>query len=214
MVKLRNTAVAFFVVAICALALSRTPNPIAAPGPLQETKIQGWTMEDRQVFYHTPQGTRFFPYKWLLALEAPLTKDPFLTEERMKRYRLIPDPNTLNNPDALPVGMAKQVSEDGEFVSITCSACHTAQIKFNDTLIRIDGGPAMHSVDRFIVNAYESLAATAANPYKLRRFADKLFAGNSTLSQRVKLRVDMAKSNRRPTADRPDSRQTGRSLPH
>jgi len=50
-----------------------------------------------------------------------LTREPFLTEERFTRYRLIPDPNTVNNADGLPVGMAKEVSSEGEFVSITCA---------------------------------------------------------------------------------------------
>ena len=195
MFKLKIVAIALFVISIYTVAsFSKTPNSLAAVPPVQETKIQGWTIADRQTFYHTAQGTRFFPYKWLLALESPIGKEPFLTEERIRKYRLIPDPNTLNNPDGLPVGMAKQVSEDGEFVSITCSACHTAQIKFNDNLIRIDGGPAMHSVAGFIVNAYVALAATAANPFKLRRFADKLLGAPSTHDQRGKLFKDITKA--------------------
>jgi cytochrome c2 len=197
MVKLKVLATTLFLISICAVAIiPKTFNSVTAAPAVQETKIQGWTMADRQTFYHTAQGTRFFPYQWLLALEEPIGREPFLTEARMRKYRLIPDPNTLNNPDGLPVGMAKQVSEDGEFLSITCAACHTAQIKFNDTLIRIDGGPAMHSVAGFIVNAYLALAATAnpANPLKLHRFADKLLGAPSTFSQRAKLRLVIAKA--------------------
>jgi len=167
MVKLKLAAIALLMIAGCAFVIcSRAQNLVTAAPPMQETKIQGWTMEDRQTFYHTAQGTRFFPYKWLLALEAPgkWTQEPFLTEERFRKYRLIPDTNTLNNPDQLPVGMAKEVAPDGEFVSITCSACHTGQIKFNDKLIRIDGGPAMHDVSGFIVSAYGGLADTYVRP--------------------------------------------------
>jgi hypothetical protein len=190
MVKLKIVILALFVTAIYVFAIWATNrNSVTAASPAQETRIQGWTTEDRQTFYHTAQGTRFFPYKWLLALEAPgkLTQEPFLTEERIRRYRLIADPNTLNNPDGLPVGMAKEVSPDGEFVSITCAACHTGQISFNGTAMRIDGGPSMHSVDRFIISAYAGLADTYARPLKFQRFARKVLGENSTFSQRLKL---------------------------
>lgn len=195
MVKLKVLAITLFLIAICAVALiPKTFNNVSAAPVVQEEKIQGWTTADRQTFYHTAQGTRFFPYKWLLALEEPIGKAPFLTEERMRKYRLIPDSNTLNNPDGLPVGMAKQVSEDGEFVSINCAACHTGQIKFNDNLIRIDGGPAMHNVSGFFVNAYTALAATAANVFKLHRFADKVLGAPSTFSQRNQMRLAILKA--------------------
>jgi len=197
MVKLRIVVIALFITALGTFAIfPRSRNSVAAAPPVPQDKIQGWTMEDRQTFYHTPQGTRFFPYKWLLALEAPgkLTREPFLTEERIRRFRLIADPNTLNNPDHLPVGMAKEVSADGEFVSITCSACHTSQIKFNDTLIRIDGGPAMHSVAGFIVSAYAGLADTYARPFKFQRFAKKVLGENSTFRERLKLHGEVRRA--------------------
>ena len=196
MVKLKIIVVALMLIAIYTVARSpRSAEIVSAAPAAPQTKVQGWTNEDRQTFYHTSQGTRFFPYKWLLALEAPLTKEPFLSEQRFKRYRLIPDTNTLNNSDSLPVGMAKEVSADGqEFVSINCAACHTAQIKFNDTLVRIDGGPAMHDVAGFFVNAYLSLASTYANPIKFNRFAKKVLGDDSTLSQRLKLRGDLRRA--------------------
>jgi len=197
MVKLKIAAIAFFMVALCVITiLPRTGDDVVAAPPVQEPKIQGWTTADRQTFYHTAQGTRFFPYKWLLALEEPgkFTQKPFLTEERMRRYRLIPDPVSPTNPDGLPVGMAKEVSPDGEFVSITCSACHTGQIKFNDTLLRIDGGPAMHNVSGFIVSAYAGLADTYARPFKFQRFAKKVLGEDSTLRERFKLHGELRKA--------------------
>ena len=197
MVKLKVAALALFVTTIYTFAIfTRSRNSVAAAPPVQETKVQGWTMEDRQTFYHTSQGTRFFPYKWLLALEAPgkLTREPFLTEERIKRYRLIPDLNTLNNPDQLPVGMAKEVSPDGEFVSITCSACHTGQISFNGTVVRIDGGPSMHSVAGFIVSGYAGLADTYVRPFKFQRFAKKVLGENSTFRERLKLHGEVRRA--------------------
>lgn len=197
MVKLKIVALALFVIAIYTFSsFSQSHHNVSATARPQEPLIQGWTTEDRQTFYHTAQGTRFFPYKWLLALEAPgkLTREPFLTEERIRRYRLIPDTNTLNNSDSLPVGMAKEVSPDGEFVSITCSACHTGQLSFNGTVMRIDGGPSMHSVAGFIVSAYAGLADTYVRPFKFQRFAKKVLGEDSTLSERLKLHGEVRRA--------------------
>jgi cytochrome c2 len=195
MVKLKIVALVLFVIAVYTFANSPDSRTVTAAPPAQETKTQGWTMEDRRTFYHTPQGTRFFPYKWLLALEAPgkLTQEPFLTEERIKRFRMIPDPDPLNNPDGLPVGIAKEVSPEGEFVSITCAACHTGQIGFNGTMYRIDGGPSMHSVAPFIENAYLGLADTYARPFKFQRFAKKVLGENSTFRERLNLHGELRK---------------------
>jgi processive rubber oxygenase RoxA-like protein len=197
MVKLKIVALTLLVTAVCTFAMfSKSHNSVGAALATQETKIQGWTMEDRQTFYHTAQGTRFFPYSWLLALEAPgkLTREPFLTEERINRYRWIADTNTLNNPDRLPVGMAKEVAPDGEFVSITCAACHTGQIGFNGRVMRIDGGPSMHSVEGFIVHAYAGLADTYARPLKFRRFAKKVLGENATFREQLKLHGELRKA--------------------
>lgn len=197
MVNLKILVIAFLIISVCTFAiLSQAGNIVTAAPLVQETKIQGWTMADRQTFYHTSQGTRFFPYKWLLALEAPgkLTPEPFLTEERIRHYRLIADPNTLNNPDHLPVGMAKEISSDGEFVSITCAACHTGQIGFNGTVMRIDGGPAMHNVAGFFVSAYAGLAETYARPSVFRRFARRVLGENATAKEKLRLHGDVRKA--------------------
>jgi cytochrome c553 len=197
MLKLKITIAGLFIAAVATvLVFPGRGNSLVAVASAQDASVQGWTSAERQTFYHTAQGTRFFPYKWLLALEAPgkLTQQPFLTEERLRKYRLIPDAVSDANPDGLPVGMAKEVSPDGEFVSITCSACHTGQIKFNETLVRIDGGPAMHNVSGFIVSAYAGLADTYARPFKFQRFAKKVLGEQSTFRERLKLHGEIRKA--------------------
>ena len=95
MVKLKMSAFVLLTLFISSLVIvSKNRNNSIASSPVQE-KTQGWTMEDRQTFYHTTQGTRVLPYQWLLALEepGPFPKRPFLTDERAIRYGLIPDPN-------------------------------------------------------------------------------------------------------------------------
>jgi hypothetical protein len=200
MVKLKKFALVLLTICICSLAIvSKNKNNSIASSPVQE-KTQGWTMEDRQTFYHTTQGTRVLPYQWLLALEepGPFPKRPFLTDELAIRYGLIPDPNTLNNPDRLPVGLAKDVAPDGEFISVTCAACHTGQVRFNGTLMRIDGGPATHNLSGFFIKAYAALGETLALRLKFRRFAKKVLGDNYSLAEEARLGLRVARELKNP----------------
>lgn len=196
--KLKVTVIALFL--LSGLAISIMPKDkesLRVSSSLQETVTfldQGWSMEDRQMFYHTTQGTRVIPYKWFLALEQTgLSRQPFLTDEMVEQYRLIPDHNTANNPDRLPVGLVKDVATDGEFISVTCAACHTGQLTFNGAKIRIDGGPAMHNLNGFFKEMFKALAATEINPLKFRRFAKKVLGDKDTVGERVRLKLLVAK---------------------
>lgn len=190
MVKLKTCVFVLFMFLIGSLIVSKSRNNSIVSTTVQE-KPQGWTMEDRQTFYHTTQGTRVLPYRWLLALEepGPFTTTPFLTDERAIRYGLIPDPNTVNNPDRLPIGLAKDVAPDGEFISVTCAACHTGRIRFNGMLMVIDGGPATHDLSGFFIKAYAALGETLAGPVKFQRFAKKVLGGNNGVAERARLRL-------------------------
>jgi hypothetical protein len=200
MAKLKKRALVLLTLFIWSLVtVSKSRNNSIASSLVQE-KTQGWTTEDRQTFYHTTQGTRVLPYKWFLALEEPGTfpKGPFLTDDKARRYRLIPDPSTLNNPDRLPVGLAKDVAPDGEFISVTCAACHTGQISFNGALMRIDGGPATHNLSGFFINAYAALADTLARPLKFRRFAKKVLGDSYSLAEQTRLGLRVARELKNP----------------
>ncbi|MCM3901658.1 MAG: cytochrome c [Pyrinomonadaceae bacterium] len=200
MAKLKKSAFVLLALFICSLGIvSKNKNNSIASSPVQE-KTQGWTMEDRQAFYHTTQGTRVLPYRWLLALEDPglFTERPFLTDEKARRYGLIPDPNTMNNADRLPIGLAKDVAPDGEFISVTCAACHTGQISFNGTVMRIDGGPATHNLSGFFIKAYAALADTLAHPIKFRRFAKKVLGDNYSLNEKTRLGLRVASELKNP----------------
>jgi hypothetical protein len=54
-----------------------------------------------------------------------------------------PAANPQTNPDGLPVGLAKTVNTDGrwkgEYVGVTCAACHNNQLTYKGKRIRIDG---------------------------------------------------------------------------
>lgn len=195
MVKLKIVVIASFTLLIFACNFGRKPsngNVNPTPAPPQAGVTQGWTAEERQAYYHTSQGTRVVPYSWFLAVEERgFSHQPFLTDERVARYNLIPDPDTTNNPDRLPVGLVKDVSPDGEFISVTCAACHTGQISFNGVKMRIEGGPAMSNLNGFFREMYAGLARTLVNLPKFERFAQKVLGERNSIVERVRLRKQM-----------------------
>jgi hypothetical protein len=118
-------------------------------------------------YYHADQGSMLMPYDTLLHLEQADSEQPFLRPEHMARFRFLSQHRTPNNPDALPIGFARH----GDQVGLTCAACHTAQINYRGTAIRIDGAPALLDMDGFLRAIQAALAATLADDAKLARFA-------------------------------------------
>ena len=200
------TVIALFALLItmisCGSSGERGPvAPTPAPTPTVQGGVtflgQGWSEADRQMYYHTTQGTRVIPYAWFLALErkglSP-PQPPFLSDEAVERYRLIPDPNTVNNPDRLPVGLVKEVADGGEYLGVTCAACHTGRLTFNGVKVRIDGGPAMHNLNGFFKEMFDALAQTEATVLKFKRFSQKVLGERDNLAERGRLRLEVAKA--------------------
>lgn len=177
------------------------PGPIAAPDEVLHLNNDVWTEAERQRYYHLSQGSQVVPYDWFVALEQIGNERPFLADENMTRYRLIPDSNTLSNPDRLPIGFAKDDPDPVTgvvHVGLTCAACHTAQMTYKGTGIRIDGAPGMVDFDGFVKDLVVSLALTEASPTLLpdsrfTRFARKVLKENYSLEKAVGLKKEIAK---------------------
>jgi len=108
---------------------------------------QAWSPQDRANFYWKPQGSALLSYDIYLALTLPGTDELFNSRSNSDRMGLLLEPvNKQDNPDDLPVGVAKSVvitgSLKGTYAGLTCAACHTNQIQYKGSQIRIDGGNA------------------------------------------------------------------------
>jgi len=130
---------------------------------------QGWGPLETIWYYFADQGSVLMPYDTLVHLEQPGSDAPFTAPENMARFRFLPQRETPNNPDALPVGFARH----DDRVGLTCAACHTGQINYQGTAMRIDGAPAMIDFAGFVQATRAALEATLADPNKLARFAAK-----------------------------------------
>jgi hypothetical protein len=133
---------------------------------------QGWSPKQSVQFYNTPQGSRLVPYSWLLALEQPNKEAPFLAAEHIIRFRYLPQAKSVFNPDGLPVGFVKDGQND--WAGLTCAACHTTQINYQKTGIRIDGGPTLGDFNGLMTSLADALNQTSKDDAKFERFARKV----------------------------------------
>ena len=133
---------------------------------------QGWSEEIQQAFYFRNQGSRIIPYDWFLYLERPNNENLFRDNRYINELRYLPSTANKWNPDGLPVGFAKDTDKNGNnWVGLTCAACHTSEIAYKDTNIRIDGAPTMGDFENFNKLLVLSLSSTYKNEQKFNRFA-------------------------------------------
>lgn len=107
---------------------------------------QGWSAEDRADFYWAPQGSALLSYDIYMSLKDPETGTLINSPAITSQFGFLSEPSHAKNPDDFPIGIAKSIVKEGpfkgEYIGLTCAACHTNQIHFNGTSIRIDGGNA------------------------------------------------------------------------
>lgn len=105
---------------------------------------QGWSAEDRADFYWAPQGSALLSYDIYMTLKDPETGAYMNSPEITDAFGFLREQAHAKNPDNFPIGVAKSIVNDGpfkgEYIGLTCAACHTNQINYEGINIRIDGG--------------------------------------------------------------------------
>lgn len=171
---------------------------------------QNWSEEQQQWFWFTSQGSRLLPYDWYLALEQAASSELFRSDAHMDQLRYLVEEPGPANPDGLPVGFAKDTDpETGKaWVGFTCSACHSNQIDYKGTGMRIDGAPTLADNFRFSDELVAALQATGTDDAKFERFARKVLAQGYGPESAQKLRDELREATdvlaTRQSADRPE----------
>ncbi|WP_052417227.1 di-heme-cytochrome C peroxidase [Cellvibrio mixtus] len=132
---------------------------------------QNWSAAESVWFYNATQGSNLIPYDLFLHLELPDREQLFRSDENMNRLRYLPQKASAENPDSLPVGWVKDNYEGKEYIGFTCAACHTSQVNYKGTAIRIDGGAPLADMDLMLKNLASSLQASIDQPKKFERLA-------------------------------------------
>jgi len=160
---------------------------------------QNWTEDQRHRFYHLAQGSELLPYAWFLALEQPrftITGAPLFKEDSyLEGFGFIPDSANGQNPDALPVGFARDdgfldpyTGQKTVVLGFTCAACHTGELFSGDHAIRIDAGPALVNLQKFTEALGLAVTWTYYDPFRFRRFANRVLGPDHTYADQVLLR--------------------------
>lgn len=140
---------------------------------------QGWGPTESLWYYYADQGSAFMPYEMFVHLEQAATEQLLIHEDFLAKFRFLNQHATPNNPDALPIGFARHQDQ----VGLTCAACHTGQINYQGTAIRIDGAPAHADIIGFFHAIEASLSATLSDEAKFKRYATTAFGGQGDPQQ-------------------------------
>lgn len=140
---------------------------------------QNWSAETRARFHHISQGTRTLPipYEWFVNLERPSSSligilfssdHKLIDNDYLPRFGFIKDTVSADNPDGLPIGLARTPSQNlpgldvkATAIGFTCAACHTGQFVHNNKQYVIEGGPAMTDLGKLTEALGAALGQTA-----------------------------------------------------
>ncbi len=203
-----------FVSLFCVIAAGRSG--AADPGAPPDD-WQGWSVAQRIAWYTASQGSRLIPQAWLHALEQPEAAAPFLDPAYIASFRYLPNPAAgWTSPDAscpydtsLPLGFAVDCQSDDDlsftrlrwkggqsdkepWVGMNCSACHTAELTYKGTRIRVDGGPTLADFQSFTESLSAALHQTASDPAKFGRFAAAVLGPAATDADKLMLTSALA----------------------
>lgn len=193
---------------LLALALSLTgtgcgdePEPLAplldpdlplateAPAFPYETLPQGWDAHTRERFWFTSQGSQLIPYDWFLVLEEAGSTNLFRSDANMEALRYLPSVASRRNPDALPIGFARD--DRTGYVGFTCAACHTGRVDYEGQKYLIEGGPTLGHFNRFLHELVQALVETHGDDPKFDRFAQARLGAQASDASRNDLREEL-----------------------
>src|SRR5260370_6467111 len=99
----------------------------------------------------------------------------------MQRFGFIPDGANDQNPDALPVGFARDdhfvdanTGQKNVVMGLTAAACNTGELFLGNKAIRIDAGPSMIDLQKFTEALGLAVTWTYYDPLRFDRFAHRV----------------------------------------
>ena len=172
---------------------------------------QGWDHGNIEWYNHTTQGSTFsLKTEWFLALEQPVFAfDPesslFRRPDYLGRFGFLFDTHEAskkdNYPNAkldLPVGF----TEDRDFVDpmtqqrmsvigLSCAACHTGQLNYKGTGVRIVGGQSMANFIKFQNALGLAMLFTYYDPLRFERFATRVLGKDHKAESKAQLKKEL-----------------------
>jgi hypothetical protein len=198
--KVRGGTFAVLPAAVVIL-IATPPQAFAQEPPVREVTYldQGWSKEMREQFYFAAQGSQLIPLDWFFALEQGDSTELFSSRRSLSRfgYLFYEGPPGKLNPAGLPIGFTVEPSiapGGGNWMGMTCAACHTGNVSYRGKLVRIDGAPAMADFGLFLNSLSSTVMANhpSADKEKFERFAKRVLGTRMTSATASALAADYA----------------------
>jgi processive rubber oxygenase RoxA-like protein len=162
----------FLIFAVVGMAAS--VGEAADPEPVFVDQGPSWTTATRMDFYSRDQGSRLIPLDWLRAIKLT-DGQPFLVDG-LARFGYLPNPDSA---DGLPIGFHATGPAGAQTVGMTCSACHTRQIRVSGRSYRIDGGPALVDFQAFLAELDTAVGQVLVSEAAFAKFAAAVFQNDA-----------------------------------
>lgn len=159
---------------------------------------QNWDDAEAAWFYSVPQGSWLLRYEWFINLEQAKSQVLFREPAHFQSLGyLARNPDPTSNPHGLAVGFVRddQLLPAGgveSYVGMTCAACHTGHVNFNNITYIIDGGPTNGNFEKLQRSLVAALADTLADNPKFDRFASRVLGSTPDAAKKTRLRTELA----------------------
>lgn len=149
------------------------PQTIAPRMSFASRWLMDWDAASRKTWYLTPQGSLIMPMDIFMALKTADGKRLFSSRENLQQYGWIYPPDsdasqlTMNG---LPLGFVQEPNADMNKVmtfGLTCGACHTGQLIFNNTRYVVDGAAPLSDIQEWDIDMAAALGKVVSNPQQL-----------------------------------------------
>ncbi len=148
---------------------------LAAPLWAIDSK-QNWQFANQ--FWTLDQGSKLLPWSWFTYLEK--ADGTGLLKDDLTAFGFIPG---AVKETGLPIGFAKHTDGTGEWVGLTCAACHTGMWKVGAETVQVEGGPSMLDLDSFSAAVVAALNRTVEDPDAFARFAQATHASKDDVAK-------------------------------
>ncbi len=152
---------------------------------------QGWDEADSLWFYNITQGSALLPYDFYLSLEMENSEQLIRSPDVIDAFRYLPQRPTFFNPDGLAVGFVKDNYKNKDYMGFTCAACHTGQVNYQGTAIRVDGAPAMADMVGYLTAMEKAMKQTLQETNKQKRFVDRVIAQKNDYKKEADVLADL-----------------------
>ena len=152
---------------------------------------QGWNEADSLWFYNITQGSALLPYDFYLSLEMENSEQLIRSPDVIDAFRYLPQKPTFFNPDGLAVGFVKDNYKNKDYMGFTCAACHTGQVNYQGTAIRVDGAPAMADMVGYLTAMEKAMKQTLQETNKQKRFVDRVIAQKNDYKKEADVLTDL-----------------------